>query len=349
MAKKINKKLLNLLFFLLIMGLTIYVMLKGNDIGAILGAISSMNVGYLFLALLAALFFVVAEGTMIWYLMHGRSGTNSILRCISYSFVGYFYSALTPSSTGGQPMQLYYMKRDGNSLSDSSVVLMTLAVFSRLVISLVGIFLLIFWYNPLVYYLQSYMALFYLGLFLNIATVIVLLAVMFIPEIIRKIIRSVERFLVAIHILKISQERHLKIESFIEGFQDAVVFLTKNKKKILFVFIFSFIQRSSLYILTYFVYRGLSLSGTPMVTVILLQAAIYVAVEMMPLPGAQGITELMYYTVFQTVFTNALLTPSLLITRGLDFYFLVIVSLIVVIVKSFLVKKTTMSIEVEKS
>jgi len=349
MATKLNKKLLNLLFFLLVMGLTIYAMLQGNDIGEILIDISRMNVGYLFLALLAALFFVVAEAIIIWYLMHGLNETNSMLRCIAYSFIGYFYASITPSALGGQPMQLYYMKKDGNSLSNSSVILMILALFSKLVLSLIGIGLLVFWYNPLVYYLKGFMALYYLGLALNIISVVILLAAMFIPGIVRKIAQSIEQFLVRIHILKFTEERRQKIEGFIEGYRSAVNFLMLNKKKMQFVFILTFLQRSSLYILTYFVYRGFSQSGTSMVTVVLLQAAIYVAVEMMPLPGAQGITELMYYTVFQGVVTSTLLTPSLLVTRGLDFYFLVIISLIVVIAKSFQIKKDAITIKIEKN
>ena len=347
MAIKVNKKLLYLLFFLFVMGLTIYTILQGNDIGEILIAISSMNVGYLFLAMLAALIFVVLEAIIIWYLMHGLGETNSMLRCTAYSFIGYFYASITPSALGGQPMQLYYMRKDGNSLSNSSVILMILALFSKLVLALIGIALLVFWYAPLVYYLKGFMALYYLGLALNIISVAILLAAMFIPGIVRKITQSIDGFLIRVHILKLSKERQLKIENFIEGYHSAVNFLMLNKKKILVVFILTFLQRNCLYILTYFVYRGFSLSGTSMVTIVLLQAAIYVAVEMMPLPGSQGITELMYYTVFQGVFTSALLTPSLLVTRGLDFYFLVIISLIVVIAKSFLLKKDAISIKTE--
>lgn len=44
------------------------------------------------------------------------------------------------------------------------------------------------------------------------------------------------------------------------------------------------------------------LQGTDMVTVILLQASVYIAVDMLPIPGAQGITEQMYLAVFQIVF-----------------------------------------------
>lgn len=55
-----------------------------------------------------------------------------------------FYSGITPSATGGQPMQLYEMKKDGNSVSSSTVVLMVTAVCYKLVLVCIGTFLLIF-------------------------------------------------------------------------------------------------------------------------------------------------------------------------------------------------------------
>ena len=65
--------------------------------------------------------------------------------------------------------------------------------------------------------------------------------------------------------------------------------------------------------------------------VILLQASVYIAVDMLPLPGAQGITELMYQAVFAHVFTVMYLIPSMLVSRGINFYFLLVVSLIIVV------------------
>lgn len=61
-------------------------------------------------------------------------------------------------------------------------------------------------------------------------------------------------------------------------------------------------------------------------TVILLQASVYIAVDMLPLPGAQGITELMYKNVFAMVFPGSFLTASMCVTRAINFYFLLIVS-----------------------
>lgn len=76
---------------------------------------------------------------MIWYLLQAmkanrRKEGSSLIRCIQYSFIGFFYSGITPSATGGQPVQLYYMSKDGNRGSDSTVVLMTVAVVYKFVL-----------------------------------------------------------------------------------------------------------------------------------------------------------------------------------------------------------------------
>ena len=74
-------------------------------------------------------------------------------------------------------------------------------------------------------------------------------------------------------------------------------------------------------------------------TVILLQGSIAVAVDMLPLPGAQGITEIMYKASFGQVFKGALLPASMCLTRGLNFYFLLIVSAVTAMYCHFSVRR----------
>ena len=111
-------------------------------------------------------FFVSAE-LMICYLLRALGNPIAAGRCIKYSFIGFFYSGITPSATGGQPMQLYHMKRMGWKISESTVVLMTVAVLYKFVLVVIGLIMLLFGYHPLKNYLGSYMWLFYLGLLLN--------------------------------------------------------------------------------------------------------------------------------------------------------------------------------------
>lgn len=329
--QRIRKNLANYILFLLIMGLTFYTVLHGQDWNQIWGALKSLSLPCLLLILAAALFFVCAEGGMIWYLLRMiHPDSSGFLKCISYSFIGFFYSGITPSSTGGQPVQLYYMKKDGNPLSDSSVVLMTVALLYKFVLVVIGCAMLLFWRGPLKSYLRKYFGLYLLGLVLHVVLVAVLVAVMLAPEAMRKLIFRIEHFLTRARLLKPSAQRAEKIRQFIDGYREAVRFLAKQKCRMFLILGITFLQRCSLFFLTGLVYRGFVRQGTGFLTVMLLQASVSVAVDMLPLPGAQGITELMYCRVFSQVFPAAYLMPSLYVARGSSFYFVLAVSLLVV-------------------
>lgn len=308
-------------FFLIVMGLSFYTVFRGQDIEQIGNALLNLSPTALCIALCTALFFVSAEGMMIYYLLRSLNGKSSMRRCISYSFIGFFYSGITPSATGGQPMQLYYMCKDKNSLSESSVVLMTVALVYKFVLVLMGIAMLVFWHKPLKVYLQEFFPLYLLGLGLNATLVLLLAAIMLAPKGMKTVILRAEKLLVKMRFLKASKQRIEKIEQFVGGYQGAIHFLTVHKRKVLNVCIFTLLQRCSVFILTWIVYRGFALEGAGAMTVAFLQASVYIAVDMLPVPGAQGITELMYRNIFAGIFTGGYLMPSLYVTRGISFYF----------------------------
>jgi len=329
-----RKKVLNVCFFFLVMGMTAYIVFRNSNLKKVVHALHGMNKLWLIPAALFAVFFVMCEAFMIYDLLHMMGHKCSLARCISYSFIGYFYSGITPSASGGQPMQLYYMRKDGNRTADSSVTLMTLTFFSRLVLSVIGFLLLIFHNKMLHEYFQGFIFIYYLGLILNTLTAAAFFAAMAAPGALYQIINRVEKILVRIHILKYSEKRQEKIISFIYGYKEAVAFLLRHKKEIVYLFLISFAQRISLYILTWFVCRGFGIRDAAFIKTTLLQAAIYVAVEMLPLPGSQGITELLYFNVFGAIMGRFLM-PSMLVVRGIDFYFLMLIGLMFVLYRFF--------------
>lgn len=193
-------------------------------------SIQRLSMQSMAMAVLLAVFFVAGEGCMIWYLLKGIGERAGLLRCISYSFIGFFFSGITPSATGGQPMQLYYMKKDGTKISSASVVLMAVAVIYKFVLALTGIGIMLFWGAPLRGYLKGYYWMYFLGLFLNIAVVSVLLLVMFSPGIIRKIFYKTEKILICIKVWKKSDLRKGKMDQFLSEYQETVGFLRSHKK-----------------------------------------------------------------------------------------------------------------------
>lgn len=338
MSKK--KRVAQILFFLAVMALTFWAVLHNQNLSEIWQAVRRMKPEYFLAAMLLGIFFVSMEGYMIFRLLSGMNGKSSLFRCIQYSFIGFFYSGITPSATGGQPMQLYYMSKDGNRASDSTVVLMTVALYYKLVLVLIGLGILIGWNRPLKYYLGSYYGLYLLGLVLNTALVLLILGVMLFPGTMLGTANAFETMMLRLGLWKPSPKRREKVAGFVASYGQAVSFLKNNKSKLLEILILTFLQRSSVFFLTYLVYLGFGLKGSGAGTVMFLQAAIYIAVDMLPIPGAQGITEAMYQGVYLTVFTEEYLMPSMLVSRSINFYFLLIISLFIIVWNCFAKKSS---------
>lgn len=326
-----RKNLISALVLFVLVVLTVSAIFKGNDMTAVFAAMQTLHPMYLCAAIVTALFFVSAEGIMICYLLRALHYKTRVSTCVKYSFVGFFFSGITPSATGGQPMQLYYMQKEGHKVSDSTVVLMTVAVIYKFVLVVMGVAILLFYHKPLSVYLKQYLYLYYLGLFLNTLLVVILLFIMISPKCFKGIVIGGEKLLQKFRVLKHSRERREKLIEMADQYHEAVLFFLKNKGKIAVVVAFTVVQRLSVFFLTWLIYRGLGLNGSHLLTVMSLQASVYIAVDMLPLPGAQGITEMMYKTAFSLVFPGAYLTASMCVTRGLNFYLVLIVSALVAV------------------
>lgn len=76
-----KKKIMSAALFLGLMVLTMYVIFRGQDLGEVKAAIVHIHKGYLLAGAGVALFFVAAEGMMIWYLFRiiGEKGFLSFL------------------------------------------------------------------------------------------------------------------------------------------------------------------------------------------------------------------------------------------------------------------------------
>lgn len=333
-----RKNILSAGLFLVLLALTFWAIFKNNDLSEVLEVIGDIHLLWLVPALGAAMFFIMAEGIEFWYLFRALGVRHPFWSCIWYAFVGFFYSSITPSATGGQPMQLYYMKKAGLKISDSAVVLMVVALVYKSVLVLIGLFMCLFFYDTIFDAMGNYGFIYWIGLGLNGICVSALLFIMLFPNLFRRIICFCERMIVRMHLIHPSVKRRKKLFHIADDYQQAVSFFYAHKRHVLGALLITIVQRVGLFMITWFVYRSMGFSQENVVTITVLQAVIYVAVDMLPLPGAQGITELIYQTVFASVFAGAALTASMCVTRFANFYVPMILSALLTLAGSFYVK-----------
>ena len=249
--KKKKKLVVNIILFLAIMGLTFWFVFRDEEFSEVQAAMHRMATGPLVLAIAMAVLFVSAEGIMMWYLLRSFGSVSSLLSCLCCAFIGFFFSGITPSATGGQPMQLYYLKKDGNSWSFASVALMMLAFMYKLVLVLFGLGILIFWNGPLRGWLGTwYYRLFLLGLVLNGLLVVGLLMVMLTPSVVRLFLGKVEWLAVKLHLLSSTGSRKERLDHFMDNYQSALSFFKLHKKNLVVVLLGTVLQRATVFALS---------------------------------------------------------------------------------------------------
>lgn len=317
---KNKKSIFSMLLLLCLLGITIAVVLQSNDITNVLSAIVAVHPLWFVAGALLSLACVALEGIIIWYLLKSMQAPSKIAKCIKWSFIGFFFSGITPSTTGGQPAQVYQMSKDGVKVADSTLTLMVVAMLGKVVTLLIGLALALFWHSSLVSVFGGLLWLFYLGLGLNAIFVAGISLAIANPAIFISVASVAERLLVRMHILKPSDVRRRKLENMLAEYRQALSYLIQNKKKVLVVAGITLAQRTGMFLVTWIVHQSLGLGSASIPTIVALQAAVSIATELTPLPGAVGVTELVYSTVFAGVLSGSLLTASMLVTRGINYY-----------------------------
>ncbi|MDO4772496.1 MAG: lysylphosphatidylglycerol synthase transmembrane domain-containing protein [Bacillota bacterium] len=323
-----KKKVLNFIFVLFCFILTIRYVLHGEDLASIALYMKNANSWYWVAGVLFVLIFILSESAILFYLLSTLRSKTKFSHCCLYSFVGFFFSCITPSASGGQPVQAVFMRKDDIAIHVSTVVLLIVTISYKTVLILYGLLILIFQPATVMYYLDGVMHWFYLGLGLNIAVVgfMILLAVK--PKIVEAIVMALFCLMVRISGSKKLEHYRRRIAGAMENYVEKSEFLTTHKLLMFKIFVITFFQRTLLFAITYMVCISFGKNNLNFLNVTFLQGAISVAVDMLPLPGGMGISEYLFLLVFQPAYGKNFAVPIMIVSRGISYYTQLIISAI---------------------
>lgn len=348
---KAKKNVLNIAFLILLMILTIWLVFRGEDLEPVFQTLRSVPVPYIFVGLLLVVLYVCGESVIIKYLLHAVKIKTPLINCIRYSFVGFFFSCITPSASGGQPAQIFYMKRQKIDIPTSTIILMLVTIEYKFVLVFIGLLMALLGQDLIQTLTTEAQFYLYLGLALNIFCVTIMSLLVFLPDTARFLITKGFLFLQKIHLVKNKNNRMERLQASMDNYKRASIFLRENKLVIFNTTIITIVQRILLFFVTYVVYRSFGLTTYSAVTITLLQAAISISVDMLPLPGGMGISERLFLQIFSPIFGSTALTLSgMLMSRGISYYMLIIISGIITCITHLTVREDSSdTVEEEKS
>ncbi len=325
--RKQNKKYLgSLLFSVLLILVTFYFVLRESQINELLLTIKNADPFYLGIGLLAMLLFVASEAFGIRVLLKSFAYRLSLWKCLKYSFIGFYFSSITPGASGGQPAQVYYMKRDGVEIGSSSLAILVITVSYQVGILLIG--LTMFSVRPALIlqnlgftkYLVAY------GVLVNLCLVVTFVCVALNRDLLRRILSGFLRLLKLLKIMKNTDPVMHKAEIQLENYQKGIAYIKENPRALLRAFCAILAQILSRLSVAYVIYKAFGLGGYSYLDIVALQAVLALAVESLPLPGAVGATEAGFLAVNRLLFGADKLLPAMLLSRGISYYAFLLLS-----------------------
>ena len=345
------KYILSVLFLITLVVVTIIVLCTQYDMRQVYNVVKMIRYRYIFVGMSLMFIYIFFEGLATRKILMTMDCRTSIVNNFSYAAIDYYFSAVTPSATGGQPMAGYYMTKDGIPVTKTSISLLINTCLFKFVLLFLSLIVLIGGFITGRNYVTSrplVLVLFILGFAINIVFIIGLLLIVFK----RNWVEAIGlRLLLLARKLKIIKKNKFKIirkfKIKMDEYEAAAHIMITHRWKFFFATLYNFIQRIAYFSMAYFVFLAFrevypELNNMTYFDLISIQIIIALSVDSLPLPGGVGISEFLYIFLYGQIYvtavvgiydTEAIVASAMLFTRAISFYVPVILTCVIFIIK----------------
>lgn len=335
-SRKIKKTIANLIIFILLITLTFVLIFKDRDITQVLEIATQVKGQYIAIAILAMCIYIIAESVNIGRILKELGEKTKFIQNIKYTLIGFFFSSITPAASGGQPMEIYYMHKDNVSVAHSTLSLLMHLWSFQIVSITMGIISAIIHFDVLK---SGLIYLFILGIVLNSSALALLIIGIFSKRLSAGLIKLVVKILKFFKVKNV-EEKQEKMEKELASYQESAIYIKEHKMLMLKTILTTTIQMLVYYSVPYWIYRAFGLNTYNLWQVLTLQAVLFATVSGIPSPGSVGVSEGGFLGIFRNAFPETIISSAMLLSRGVNFYLLIIISSIIVIASTLKDKKT---------
>lgn len=328
----IKKKSLiySFVFFTIIIGITYYIIFNNNSILDMLNSISNIKIIYIFIITLCMILYFVLQGLFTKKILENLNEKISIKKGAFYAITEFFFSAITPGASGGQPLVMYYMSKDNIPIKKSSLVMMTSTIIFKLYFIVSTLIILLFKKEMIFSYGKLGTIMFFLGITVDVVLIIIYLLLMYNKKIIKRILKIFYK--IKEKLTKKETNIDNRVEEVLSQYSENANYIKQYKKRVLLGILITFIQRTIMFSVPYIIYRGFGFTNASYFDILILQVFINICLECIFIPGAAGANELITNSLFLTYF-GELSTSAMVLLRTVTFYIpLVIITIIILVV-----------------
>ena len=282
--------------------------------------LSALNFNYLFAALAAFAGLVAAESVKYYFMIKSATGERHPGIAYNVAVLGKYYDNITPLGAGGQPFQIFYLRRHDIPTGYASAI--PVAGFFGLQISFVLIALVCFILNFRVTDLVALRIAAYFGLLMYLLLPGVMLLFTFWPGPVGGAIMKLLRIGAKLHIIKDYDRTAEKVNASLSEYRESVLLMLKEKTLPWIVLGCSLLYEALLMSIPFFVLKAFGGSASFFDT-FTMSLYVYAAITCVPTPGNAGAAEGAFYTLFSSL-QPAYLFWGMLVWRFFSYYAMLI-------------------------
>ena len=330
---KLNKKF-NIVILIVVTLLVLYFSLKDN-FKEVINQIANMNKWYLLVAFTLLLIFYLFKSLSMYSFCKKMNRDFKFRESIQLILRTQFFNAVTPFATGGQPYQIYYLKKCGiDYASSTGIVLQNFIVYQ---IALVLLGLVALFVNQIFDLFEGsklLARLIALGFIINTVVIVIMFMVAFSKKMNKRIIGFGINLLTKLKIVKNKEEKLKEWDTNINNFYASAKKLLDDKKTFIGNIVFNFFALCTHYMIPLFILYAMGEFNAVNVGIsIVASAYVMIIGSFVPIPGGTGGLEYGFVTFFGNFITGSKLSALMLVWRFITYYFSMILGAIALNIK----------------
>lgn len=293
--------------------------------------ISGADKGWLLASFVCTFGFIWFEGfALVRIARHFGYKTNALDGTV-YGGADVYFSAITPSASGGQPASAYFMMKDGIPGYVTTVALLINLVMYTLALLTVGIFSIIFKYPMLENFSVLSRVFIGIGIIVLIFLALVFYMLLRKGKILYGICDAIIRLMEKIHVIRHGDKLRKKLKNTMAEYQECSNSITGQTGFLAEIFFWNLMQRMSQLLVSFMIFMSMGEGVKKAMDVSVIQCFVAMGSNCVPIPGAMGVADYIMIDGFkQLVGDNA--ANMELFCRGVTFYGSVLTSAFIILI-----------------
>lgn len=305
---------------------------SGASPGGVLKGASPLFICVAILAVLLIMACDVAKYCVISKTVTGKVHLATSAKC---HFLGKYYDAVTPFSTGGQPMQIYYLNTKGISGGNSTAIVMIRYYSSVVCWVTLGAALMIYGAAKDVLDSASGATVLkvtgWIGIGINLVIPLFVTFFLLFPKLMYKLTYGVVKLGGKLKIVKDVEKATLRATKVVDDFKNSFKLMATSPVKLVLLILVTFGETALTFATPFFIMKAFNCPvNGEVLTIMSLNAFATFGVSFVPTPGNSGVVEGLGALAF-SAFAGATLAWSVLTWRLAVFYLYIVIGMCITV------------------